>query len=85
MLKTACPKTLNFTLALVASKILPYINKQVLSKPVSRNRADLWPWGLRNVLAGSWSVERGVLGQRVRGETLWALLCALDPLKVHLQ
>ena len=60
MLKTACPKTLNFILALVASKILPYINKHVLSKPVSRNRADLWPWGLRNVLAGeSVSGERG--------------------------
>lgn len=36
-------------------------------------------------LLGSPSVERGVLGQRVRGETLRALSCALDPLKVHLQ
>lgn len=59
MLKTACPKTLNFTLALVASKILPYINKQSPIQASLQEQSRFVALGLRNVLAGSRSVERG--------------------------
>lgn len=85
LLKTACPKALNFTLAPVASKILPCISKYIPSKPVCRSRGGLWPQDLRNVLAGEPVSGGSGVWPEGRGEVTQALLCALDSLKVHLQ
>lgn len=85
LLKTACPKALNVTLAPVASKILPCRSKYVPSKPVCRSRGDLWPQDLRNVLAGEPVSGGSGVWPEGQGEVTQALLCALDSLKVHLQ